>query len=237
MLDFEVYHIECKIFLLKNITLKNLYGEISSYVDSILVSNEAMRSFHTSLGYRYYVISGFLEREADKIYKEGKIYTFSLRCLKEDICDFFQKNLGEGKTDSIKGLTTTIKVIPRLYIEKLYTVTPAIIKLGGGEGYWRGILSFDEYEKRLLINSIKKFQQLTGVQLEDDFKLYDGIRFLNKKPISSHYARKGISLLGDKLELDISNNEMSQRVAYMLLATGILENNARCMGFVNYKSI
>ena len=236
MLDHKVYHIDCKIYLLKDITLNILYGAISTYVDSILVSNEEMRSFHNSSGYRYYAISGFLEREIDKVYKRGKVYTFSLRCVKQDLCDFFLKNLSDGKTDSIKGLTTTMKLIPRRYIEKLYTITPAIIKLGG-DGYWRGVLSFEEYEKRLLVNSIKKFQQLTGVQLDDNFKLYDGIRFLNKKPISSHYARKGISLLGDKIELDIASDEMSQRVAYMLLATGVLENNARCMGFVNYKSI
>lgn len=236
MFDFSVYHIQCNIFTLKNIALNNLYEEISTYVDSVLVSDEKMKLLHTLPGYSYYSISGFNVIEPDKIYKEGKIYTFSLRCLKEDMCNFFLKNLGEGKTDSMKGLTATMKVIPRRYIEKLYTVTPAIIKLGG-EGYWRGVLSLEEYENRLLVNSIKKYQQLTGKQLDENFKLYDGIRFLNRKPISSHYTKKGISLLGDKLELDISSNEMSQEVAYMLLATGVLENNARGFGFVNYRSI
>ena len=236
MEDFKVFQIDCKVYLLKDITFHNLFSEIATYVDKTLSTDKDLLDFHRATGYKYYVLSGFKELEKDKCYKAGKLYTFSIRCIKEELCNFFLRKLGEGKTETMKGLITTMKVIPRRPIEKLYTITPALIKLEG-EGYWRGTLSLDQYEKRLNDNSVKKFQQLTGVKIDDNFRFYDGIKFLNQKPISNYYAKKDISLLGDKLELYISNDEQSQKIAYMLLGTGVLENNSRSYGYLNYKSM
>ena len=42
-------------------------------------------------------------------------------------------------------------------------------------------------------------------------------------------------LLGDKLQLTVADDEVSQRIAYMTLGTGIGENNGRGMGFVNFR--
>lgn len=236
MEKIKVFQIDCKVYLLKDITLHNLFSEISSFVDAVLSSDEKLLSFHKKTGFKYYVVSGFSQVEKDKHYKAGKLYTFSIRCIKEELCNFFLRKLGEGKTETMKGLIATMKVIPRRPIEKLYTVTPALIKLEG-EGYWRGKLSLEQYEKRITDNSVKKFQQLTGMKLDDNFRFYDGIKFLNQKPISNYYVKKGISLLGDKIELYISNDEQSQQVAYMLLGTGIMENNSKCCGYLNYRSI
>ena len=46
---------------------------------------------------------------------------------------------------------------------------------------------------------------------------------------------KNIHLLGDKIDLEIANNEMAQKLAYFALGVGLGENNSRSCGFVNYK--
>ena len=100
--------------------------------------------------------------------------------------------------------------------EKVYTLTPALIK--SKEGYWEDNISRDEYEERIKVNLIKKYNDFTGEKLDENFKLY-----------------KGKVFLGDKLSFIVSDNEIAQKLWYMSLGTGILENNSRGCGFVNYK--
>ena len=58
---------------------------------------------------------------------------------------------------------------------------------------------------------------------------------MNKKPIGVEY--KEIRLLGDKLNLQIADNEMAQELAYFLLGTGIGEMNSRGYGYCNFRWI
>lgn len=234
MKEIKVYQVDCKAYILKTIKLENVLYEISSFVDASLAMDEKMLEFHRSHGYKNYVISGFKELEKQKRYNEGKIYTFSVRCVQKELCEFFSKQLSDTQNAVMKGIVTEVKTIPKLFIEKLYTITPSLIKLDG-KGYWRGILSFEEYERRLFDNSIKKYKQLTGKEIDENFRLYNRIEILNNKPIANYF--KGIQLLGDKFELHISENEAAQEISYMLLGVGVLENNSRGYGYLNYKAI
>ncbi len=69
--------------------------------------------------------------------------------------------------------------------------------------------------------------------LREDFQLFDSVEVINRQPIACAY--KGVKLLGDKLDLYISNNQIAQELAYFALGTGILEMNPRGYGFVNDK--
>ena len=86
-------------------------------------------------------------------------------------------------------------------------------------------MSLDEYEERLFSNLVKKYNSFTGEQIEEDFPLYTNITFLNRHPISCKYKR--ISLLGDKLSLQIADDEKSQKLAYFILGVGLCELNSR----------
>lgn len=232
MLNIQVYQIDCKVYLLKNIDYTKILYEISSFIDNGLCKDIEMLEFHRGKDFKNYVHSGFKEIEKDKIYKEGKIYSFSIRCINEKLMDYFYKTLKDISTETMKGLVTTVKLIPKVFIEKLYTLTPAIIKFN--EGFWKGKIDFINYEKRLIVNSIKKAKIALGEDFNEDFVLYNRIEILNNKPILSKF--KKISLLGDKIELIIADNERAQQIAYILLGTGICENNTRGFGYLNYKS-
>lgn len=62
--------------------------------------------------------------------------------------------------------------------------------------------------------------------------LYNFLEFKNKVPIKVLY--KSIHLLGDKIIIDIAQNETAQTLAYLALGTGVLENNSRGFGFMDY---
>lgn len=55
----------------------------------------------------------------------------------------------------------------------------------------------------------------------------------NIKPIGTQY--KGKTLLGDKISLDILEDDISQYIVYMALGTGMGEMNARGFGFMGYR--
>ena len=131
----------------------------------------------------------------------------------------------------MKGLTVENRIIPHKMISEIYTLSPVIMK--SDEGYWRSYMSLDEYEERLFSNLVKKYNSFTGEQIEEDFPLYTNITFLNRHPISCKYKR--ISLLGDKLSLQIADDEKSQKLAYFILGVGLFELNSRGAGFCNFR--
>ncbi len=228
-----IYNLNCKVYLLQNIELINMLKEISHMVDVALCSTDTMIKFHEENQFKNYCISGFKEIERDRIYKEGKVYSFSIRCISKEFAEFLCRQLSKADTNTMKGLVCDYKVIPHMYIDRLYTVTPAVVQIQEG-GYWRNKITIDEYERLLFENSIKKYNSITGNKLDENFKLYDTITFLNKVPIKTNY--KSIQLLGDKVELTINSDERAQAVAYMLLGTGALLKNSRGYGFVNYRT-
>ena len=124
-----------------------------------------------------------------------------------------------------------MKIVPKKFIEKIYTLTPIIIKTESG--YWKGNLSIDGFEKRIRENLIKKYNEINNTKIEEDFELYNSIEFKNKKPVSVNY--KNIKLLGDKISINISSNPVAQELAYLSLGTGVGEMNSRGLGYVNYR--
>jgi CRISPR-associated endoribonuclease Cas6 len=155
----------------------------------------------------------------------------TIRTIEKNLAEFFTNKLVNEFDGKIKGLTSEIRILPKKHIEKLYSITPAIMK--NEDGYWKNKVKLDEFERRLKENLIKKYNRSMDTKIDENFQLYTTIEFKNKKPISTNY--KNIKLLGDKISLNIAENENAQKIAYMSLGTGIFEMNARGYGFVNYR--
>ncbi|MPM80204.1 hypothetical protein SDC9_127251 [bioreactor metagenome] len=143
----------------------------------------------------------------------------------------FKKYLCDEKTEYLKSLTIEEKTLPKKHIEKIYSITPCVIKTA--MGYWKGNLSLDDYENRIKSNLIKKYNQFLQTEIDENFPIYNFIAFDNKKPVST--VVKDVELLGDKVTLVISDDEESQKLAYLALGTGIGESNSRGCGFVNFR--
>ncbi|GAA0825015.1 CRISPR-associated endoribonuclease Cas6 [Clostridium tertium] len=227
----KVYQIRVKVYLLQNINIIDTQTEIAKFIDGAMAKDERFLDLHQRNEFKNYCFDSFYPTENDKDYKSGGIYTFTLRTAKGDLADFLTKSLANYFNNSIKGLTTEVKIIPKKFIEKIYTLTPIIIKTESG--YWKGNLSIDGFEKRIRENLIKKYNEINNTKIEEDFELYNSIEFKNKKPISVNY--KNIKLLGDKISINISSNPVAQELAYLSLGTGVGEMNSRGLGYVNYR--
>lgn len=228
MLVHEFY---TKVYCLQDITKNEIAIQISKLLDSLLMKNEETQIIHTRRTYKPYCFGGLLPLEADGIYKRGNIYTFVLRTVDEKLTHEFRTQLPQQYTKTLKVLTTEEKQIKKRPIEKIFTLTPVIMKFDNG--YWKTHYSEEIFEKRLRENMIKKYNTLCQTKLDEDFELFQYIKFDNQKPIAFHC--KNITLLGDKVTLGIATNSVAQQLAYMTIGTGLGEINARGAGFISYK--
>lgn len=227
----KVFEISILLFLIKNIDSEESYTKISGFIDSGLAKRPALLELHNKNMYKNYCFCSFYPLEQDKIYKAGKNYTLRIRTVDYELAEFFNKELVNHFNSNLKALTSSIRIVPRKHIEKIYSITPMVMKTN--EGYWRGNLSLNDFERRLKENLIKKYNALINTKIDEDFQLYTSLEFKNRKPIAISY--KGRKILGDKISIHISDDKISQELAYMSLGTGILEMNARGAGYMNVK--
>ncbi len=227
----KVMQIRLKIYLLKDIPVSGIQAETASLIDRGLVQSTELARLHDENKYKNYCYDSLFPIEPDRIYHRDKIYTLTIRTIDGKLARFFERQLVNGYTETMKALTAEIKLISQKHIDLLFSLTPVILKCESG--FWKDTLSIEQYEERLKINLLKKWNQFYGEKLSEDFELFTGIEFLNKAPIAVEY--KGIRLLGDKLRLHIAENRTAQALAQMAVGTGIGEMNARGYGTCNYR--
>lgn len=227
----KVFEISILVFLIKDIDSKESFEKIAQFVDSGMVKKPELLELHKNNTYKNYCFCSFYPLEKDKIYKGGTNYTIKIRTVDSKLAKFFNNELVNHFNNDIKALTSTIRVLPKNHIDKIYSITPLVLKTD--EGYWKTKISLSEFERRLKENLIKKYNLLLNTKINEDFQLYTSIEFKNIKPVAIDY--KGKKILGDKISIHISDDRMAQELAYMSLGTGVLEMNARGAGYMNVK--
>lgn len=227
----QVFEIKLKLFLLKDIPADKVQTAATAFIDNGLLKDEKMLDLHSVNKFKNYVFDSLYPIEKDKLYKACNIYTLTIRTISTELAEYFSKILVHQYNTVIKGLTSEIRIIPRKHIQKIYSLTPITLKTE--QGYWRGILSLDDFEKRLKENLIKKYNNIMNDKMDESFPLYTSLQFDNRQPIATNY--KNIKILGDKVTLHIADDEQSQLLAYMSLGTGVYEMNSRGFGFMNYR--
>ena len=226
-----IIQIRMKLYLLKDIKAERILSCVADFIDQGLMKSEEYAKLHEDNCFKPYSFNCPYPIEEDKLYKKDKIYTLTIRTINTQFAQFLAEHVVNGYTDSIKGLTAEIRIIPQKHVELLYTITPDIMRCE--KGYWRDSLSIEQYEERIKVNLLKKWNDFYGEKMNEDFEFINGIEFKNKCPIKIPY--KNIHLLGDKFNLYISENENAQRLANLAIGVGISELNARGMGFCNYR--
>lgn len=227
----QIFELQNKIYLLKDVKQEEVLKEISSLIDITLGRDKKFLELHNKNCFKNYCFDEFYPLEKDKLYKADGLYNFRIRTTNKELAIYLSKEIPKSYTSSIKALKSEIKLINKKHIDKIYSISPLIVK--NDCGYWRKHLSLEEYSERIKVNLIKKYNNLNNKKIDEDFILFNSIELKNKKPVPLNY--KGIKLLGDKISLKISDDPIAQEIAYMSLGTGIGEVNTRGAGFVNFR--
>lgn len=226
-----VFEEKIRIKFLEQMPYEETYEKIGYFIDSALGKNSELLKFHEGNGYKWYCVDAPYPVEMGRVYQPNKIYTIRIRTVRQGLAEYFIETLISHKTQEIIGLSGELNIIPHKVIERVYNLTPIVIKTEAG--YWKGQMNISKYEERLKVNLIKKYNQLENTKLDENFDLFNLIEFKNKVPVKVPY--KGIALLGDKLNIVVAHNKTAQELIYMALGTGMGELNARCCGFLNYR--
>lgn len=227
----DIYELKIKIYLLKDIKVNETQNYLAYFIDSVLVKNKQYAQMHEQNTYKYYTFDSLYPLAKNGIYKADNIYVFRIRTIDYKLAEYFSNNLSNNRTNELQGLTTNIKILKQHLIKKIYTLTPVIIKTENG--YWKNNLSLNDFEERLKTNLIKKYNNLFNCKLNEDFQFYNYLKFKNKVPVSRKY--KNITLLGDMLELEIAENDIAQKLAWLAIGVSLGELSARGYGMVNYQ--
>ncbi|MDO5337102.1 MAG: CRISPR-associated endoribonuclease Cas6 [Eubacteriales bacterium] len=227
----KVWQIRLKLYLLQDISVNRIQTAVTSFIDFSFRKNEHFIQMHKENIFKNYVYDLPYPIERDKVYKQGNVYTLTIRTIDARMAAHFLEVCANNYTKEMKGLTAEIRMIPKKHIDYIYNITTAVLK--DELGYWRKYMTIDDFEDRLKINLIKKWNFLGGERIDENFLLCTFLEFKNNVPIAVEY--KNIKLLGDKFLMHISNHPIAQDLAYMALGTGVLEMNSRGFGFVNYR--
>lgn len=229
-----VYEITIKIYIIRDIPIPLIYGELTKYIDGYLVQNEYFHEFHQRKSLKGYCFDLPIKIEKGmKAYKSGQIYQFRIRTVDKELLSYLLDGIADYKTDSIKGLTRMVKQIPHRPIASVYSLTPVVIK--NDNGYWRDRISFEEFEQELIKSLCHQYEEYTGEKIEENIVLYNQIELKSKCAVGVQY--KGITLLGDKLLMQVADNETAQKVMYFTLANGMGTMGSRGLGFLGYRFI
>lgn len=229
----NVFEIKVRLHLLQDIALEDLQSKMASFIDRLLGKDEELLIYHVTNKFKEYCFNSLYPIEKDKVYRKNNIYTLIIRTINVDLANFFSNKLTSAFNRDMEAVNVELGILPKKHIDKIYSITPAILK--SDDGYWRENVEVKEFERILKENLVKKYNDALNTKISEVFLLYTQFEFKNIKPIATNY--KDVRILGDKVSFKIANNEVAQKLAYLSLGCGILDMNARGYGFVNYRWI
>ncbi len=180
-----------------------------------------------------YVFNNPHPQETDRIYRPGKIYTIHIRTISRMIAELLAERLEYFATPEVQGLSLEAGILPRMQLYRIFSVTPLVLYTE--RGYWRNTMNAHQFENLIRTDLLQKYNGLHSVKLFGDFPIFSSLRIVNHKPIAVY--DDGISLLGDRINIDVAPNWQAQELMYMALGMGIGERNAKGCGFMGYKML
>ncbi len=205
-----------------DIKYEESFEKISKLIFFTMEKDEELKMFHKENKYKNYVFSSFYPIEKDGIYKVGRIYTFDIRCIDIKFAMKIKNYISQGNYD-FKVIMTNIATYNYKPFNIMTSLTPVIIT--ADTGYNKGH-DLDFVKDRIIANAEKKYKQIYNEEIH--CKFIDSIECKTNKAIKIKY--KGKYLLGYKYEIKVKKDEISQKLAYILMATGIGEKNSSLGG-------
>lgn len=219
------YNLKIVVLLKEDIENVEAYEKISQFIAFSMLKDESLKQLHEENTYKNYVFCSLYPIERDGIYKKNQIYKFDLRGIEMQKILKLKQILEQTENDYFKVIQIFMQTGEQKQINKLVTLTPAIITTDIGDYDIKD--NMDLVKTRILANAQKKYKQIFNTDIDIDF--IKEISKTNRTPIKMPY--KNINILGNKYEIKIKDDPMSQNLAYLILSVGLLEKNAQGFGF------
>ncbi len=220
----EFYESISTTLLQEDIPFTEANEKIGNLISAAMHLDAELAEKHRQKGYKNYVFCSLYPIEADKQYRAGRVYIFTIRSLERNFIIKMKQLLPEVKNSSFKVLASEVKIFKQRYISELYTITPAVATVNNRN--WVAGDDFLLLQERIQMNLEKKYKAFSQGELKPTQSFIQHIELANQKPMRIKY--KNTSLMGNKFRICVSQDSVSQDLAFVALATGILEKNSSC---------
>lgn len=224
----EFYELTVTTLLQEDIFYTESNEKIGNLISAAMHLDAELALRHSQRGYKFYIFNNLYPIETDKRYKAGRAYIFKLRSLDFNFINKIKSLLIKVNNKDFIVLSVAVKMQKMHFIEKLITLTPAVITVDNRN--W-----IDRDDILLLINRLhgnleKKYKSFYGKEIDTIQNFIQKIEILNHKPVVNKY--KNTKLFGNKLSISVNEDEFSQKLAFVGLGCGIGEKNSSLgMGF------
>lgn len=219
------YNLKVTVLLKQNLNSFEAYEKISNLISYGMLKDKKLKELHEKNTYKNYVFCNLYPVQKDGIYKENNIYFFDLRGLEFEKIIKLKQVISDLENDYFKIIQVNFQTYTQSNIKKLITLTPVIITTEKGDYDIKDDMEF--VKERILANIQKKYKNIYNTSVDVDF--IKNVNKLNRTPVKIPY--KNISMLGNKFEIEVKEDPMSQNLAYLALAVGVGEKNALGFGF------
>lgn len=220
-----MYNMKVIVTLNENIKYENTYELISNLIARAMLKDDKLKELHEENKYKMYTFCSLYPFEKDTVYKKNKMYAFDMRYIDMNFGLKIKQLLNLVNDPKFNVISTNIEARKLRNINKLVSLTPAVCTVGKNNYKIEGDINL--VRRRLIAGAEKKYFDITKNKISCDF--IKSIIQTNIKPIKLPY--KNTNLLGYKFEIEVKQDDVSQSLAQILYATGILEKNALGFGF------
>ena len=230
----KIYELKLSVTLKGDVHLKEYVEFVSKNINRIFYNSIILRAIHEKKGFKPYVIGSMYPFESKlKRYQGGSTYTLTLRTIDETIAQEIQKASKKAYNLDFDITDVSYKELRIGHIDKLHTITPAVLTLtdeGEKPRYWTIEDDLLLLQKRIKDNLEKKYEEFfkKPILASDDMINFFSIH--NQKPIVYNY--RGGKIFANKLTIGFNSDEASQKLARLSFGVGILEKNPLGFGMV-----
>lgn len=245
----KFYELNCTTYIKTDMNFQDSFDKLSKFINFAICQDKEFENLHKQNRFKHYCFSSFSPTQKDGIYRQGEIYYFTIRGFDEKFIESLSKHLRENiNNPNMQVLEAKTKTIKQFFISKLFSITPVITIVDKGDGIpqtWTIQNDGDimRLTKQLHENLIKKYQSFYDEKLEPTQNFIQLLEVKNQKPQSIYFTKKQgevskkIRLLGNKFELYVNEDEISQMLAFVALGCGIGEKQGYGAGFVVGKGL
>lgn len=220
----EFYELLVSVLLEKSIHHLSMHEMLGHWISKSHLKVAQLRTEHYERKYKHYVFSSLYPLEKDGVYKSGRVYVLTIRSSVRDLLRLIEGGIRALKGDDfMQVVSMEHRKRSFSHVSELVTVTPTIVTVDHKP--WMSSDSIELLQNQLQANAEKKLRTLfpeEALNVEQSF--IQGIRLENRKPIAITY--KGKKLIGNKFKLFIQDDPVSQRLANIVLGSGLAEKNS-----------
>ncbi len=237
------FELKCKLYLKQDIYFLDSFEILSRFISYSLCQMDNYKNLHNENRFKNYCFSTITPPQKNKIYKKDNLYSFTLRSLDEQFIKDIEAKLRENINNPyLQVLNSELKTIKQFYIRELYSISPCITTTQDSKGksiFWTIKEDGDilKLAKQLQDNLEKKYKAFYGKEIKSKQNFIQLLEIKNQKPQSIFFKKDGkkIRLFGNKFQIVVNEDEISQKIAFLALVCGLGEKNGFGGGFVNAK--